>query len=141
MDPGAWEEQFMERQRVARLATVNASGRPYIVPIVFALEGKKIFTAIDAKPKRASPHRLQRVRNIQGNPQVAVLFDEYSEDWGRLAWVRIDGVATFVESGSDRETGVKLLSARYPQYTNLPLAGWPVIIVTIQRVIGWRATE
>ena len=48
--------------RVARLATVGADGSPHLVPIVFALAGEVIHTAVDAKPKR---HRaLRRLANI-----------------------------------------------------------------------------
>ena len=38
---------------VARLATLDADGRPHVVPIVFALVGDTIYSAVDAKPKRS----------------------------------------------------------------------------------------
>lgn len=139
MEAGAWEKQFIERQRVARLATVDVCGRPHIVPIVFAFDGRQLFTPLDAKPKRVSANQLKRVRNIQVNPHVAVLFDEYSDDWRRLAWVQLRGTASLVESGPEWDTAVTLLVARYPQYTAVSLAGRPIIVVVAQRVTGWRA--
>jgi PPOX class probable F420-dependent enzyme len=139
MESGTWEGSFIKRQRVARLATVDEWGRPHLVPIVFAFDGQRLFTPIDAKPKRVSPQRLQRVRNILVNPQVTVLFDEYSEDWRKLAWVQLRGRAEFVESGPERNAGAELLAGRYPQYTVETLAGKPVIIVKVESLTGWRA--
>jgi PPOX class probable F420-dependent enzyme len=139
MDPEGWERAFIERQRVARLATVDARGRPHVVPVVFAYDGQRLFTPIDAKPKRVGASRLKRVRNIQSDPHVVVLFDRYDEDWRQLAWVQFYGLATFVESGPVRETGAGLLTQRYPQYTKGSLAGRPVIVITEERITSWRA--
>ena len=135
----AWEQSFIKRQPVARLATIDPQGRPHIVPIVFALARQRLFTPIDRKPKRAEPHQLQRVRNIQANPQVTVLFDEYHDDWRKLAWVQIRGQASFVEAGSERDLGIKLLAERYSQYKNQLLADRPVIVITMESMMSWRA--
>lgn len=129
----------MDRQRVARLSTVDAQGWPHIVPIVFALDGQRLYTPIDKKTKRVKPDHLQRVRNIQENPQVTVLFDEYDEDWRKLVWVQIHGMAIFLEAGPDREVGIALLIMRYSQYRTLSLAERPVIAITVQDTVSWRA--
>jgi len=141
MDPERWERAFIERQRVARLATVDERGRPHVVPIVFAYDGQRLFTPIDAKPKRVSASRLKRVQNVQSDPHVVVLFDHYDEDWRRLAWVQLHGLATFIDSGSERETGAGLLAQRYPQYREGSLAGRPVILITEERITSWRAAD
>jgi hypothetical protein len=70
---------------------------------------------------------------------VAVVIDEYSEDWRKLAWVQIYGVATLVESGSEYQAGMALLQAKYPQYAALPLVGRPIIVVRMNRLTSWRA--
>jgi PPOX class probable F420-dependent enzyme len=74
---------------VARLATVAPDSRPHLVPTVFALEGNRIHSIVDTKPKDSTS--LARLRNIEANPQVSLLVDEYSDDWERLWWVRADG--------------------------------------------------
>ncbi len=135
----AWEQFFINRQPVARLATVDAHGRPHIIPIVFASERQRLFTPIDRKPKRVRPYKLQRVRNIQANPQVTVLLDEYHDNWRRLAWVQIRGWASFVEEGPERDFGIRLLEQKYQQYKDRSLAGQPVIVITVESVISWRA--
>ena len=38
----------------ARLATVRPDGSPHVVPIVFALVGDRLVTAVDAKPEHGS---------------------------------------------------------------------------------------
>lgn len=139
MELGQWERSFIEQQRVARLATVDKRGQPHVVPIVYAFDGERLFTPIDAKPKRVGPHQLQRVRNIQTNPRVAVIIDEYNEDWRQLAWVHLHGRTELVEKGPEQATAVTLLEAKYPQYATMPLAGRPIIIMRVDHVTSWQA--
>ena len=95
LDAGAARRLFAGSP-VARLATVTPAGRPHLVPVTFVLDsqpgqGDRVYTAVDAKPK--STTRLQRLRNIQAHPRVALLADHYADDWARLWWVRADGQA------------------------------------------------
>jgi PPOX class probable F420-dependent enzyme len=119
--------------RVARLATVGADGRPHLVPIVFAVDGDTVHTAVDAKPKRTAA--LQRLANIAAQPAVSLLADHYEDDWSRLWWVRADGAATV--RGHD-ERALALLAARYPQYRPEPPDG-PFISIAIERWTGWAS--
>jgi PPOX class probable F420-dependent enzyme len=123
----------LDGARVARLATVDPRGRPHVVPISFALDGDTLYTAVDEKPKRT--RELQRLRNIQANPQVEVLIDHYEDDWSRLWWVRLRGTARIV----DDRRAMELLAAKYPQYRARTPAG-PVIAVSIEERIEWTAS-
>lgn len=136
----AWEQQFLVAQRVARLATVDERGRPHVVPIVYAFDGRQLVTPLDAKPKRVDVLRLQRVRNIQSNPHVAVVIDAYAEDWAQLAWLQIRGRAALVLAGATRTAGVAALERKYPQYATLPLSGQPLIAISLDHIRSWRAT-
>ncbi len=40
---------------VAVLATVGADAAPHLVPVVFAVEGDTVYTAVDAKRKSTRP--------------------------------------------------------------------------------------
>lgn len=122
---------------VARLATVAATGQPHLVPVTFAVDGDRIYTAVDAKPKTTA--RLRRLRNIAGNPQVALLADHYTEDWATLWWVRADGLASLLDRPADMAAPLRLLVARYPQYRASPPPG-PVISIRVRRWTGWAAT-
>ncbi|WP_030439210.1 TIGR03668 family PPOX class F420-dependent oxidoreductase [Actinoplanes subtropicus] len=118
--------------RVARLATAGPDGAPHLVPIVFALVGDVIHTAVDGKPKRT--RRLRRLANIAANPRVSVLADHYEDDWSRLWWVRADGVARILD---DSPAGLAALAERYPQYRETPPPG-PFLEITVDRWTGWQ---
>lgn len=122
--------------RVARLATVRPDGGPHLVPITFAVEASRVVTAVDHKPKTTTD--LQRLKNIAVNPSVSLLVDHYEEDWSRLWWVRVDGRATIVEAGPDRERAIFLLRDKYPRYFDHPPHG-PAILVALQRWFSWSA--
>jgi PPOX class probable F420-dependent enzyme len=124
--------------RVARLASVGTDGALHLVPVVFALDGDVILSAVDAKPKRTTA--LRRLANVEAHPQVALLADHYDDaDWDALWWVRADGTGTVHEPGSAQaERAVALLSERYPQHRAMPPAG-PVLAVRVTRWSGWSA--
>ncbi|HMI70126.1 MAG TPA: TIGR03668 family PPOX class F420-dependent oxidoreductase, partial [Solirubrobacteraceae bacterium] len=123
--------------RVGRLATVRPDGRPHVVVCCFAVEGDRVWTAVDEKPKRTGG-RLQRLENVRANPHASLLVDHYEEDWERLWWVRVDGAAAVLEKGSEEERAIALLTARYPQYARARPGG-PVIAIAIERITGWSA--
>lgn len=134
LDATSARERFA-RARVARLATVTAAGQPHIVPIVFALDGDVLYTAVDAKPK--STTALRRLDNIAANPAVAVLADQYDDDWTQLWWVRADGRADIADPAA-AAAGIRLLTGRYLQYRSAPPPG-PVLVIRVQRWTGWQA--
>lgn len=119
---------------VVRLATVDGDGRPHLVAVTFAVEGARVYTAVDHKPKR--DRDLKRLRNIRGDPRVAVLADHYTDDWARLWWVRADGTARILADPVDMARPVELLVRRYRQYREHPPDG-PVIAITVERWSGW----
>jgi PPOX class probable F420-dependent enzyme len=123
--------------RVARLATVTPAGGPHVVPVTFTLNGDRIYTAVDAKPK--TTRSLRRLANILANPQVAVLADNYSEDWTGLWWVRADGHAAVLREPDFMAGPIALLQQRYPQYRETPPTG-PVIAIEVERWTGWAAS-
>lgn len=121
---------------VARLATVGEGGLPHLVVTTFAVDGDRIYMAVDEKPK--TTRDLKRVRNIQAHPAVALLADHYEADWATLWWVRADGSAEILAALEDTAGPIGMLVARYPQYrTATPLG--PVIAVSVQRWSGWTA--
>jgi PPOX class probable F420-dependent enzyme len=132
---------FLARAQVAYLATVSPDGRPHIVPVTFAYDGKHVWIALDEKRKSVEPMRLKRVRNIQANPHVALLVDRYSEDWNRLAWVRVDGTARILVRGKAHDAAIRLLREKYPQYRKMKIETRPVIQISVERVVEWEAKE
>lgn len=136
MSPQAARERFAAA-RVARLATADPDGVPHLVPVVFAVAGDVVYSAIDAKPKRTTA--LRRLANIAANPRVALLADHYDEDWSALWWARADGAARVVDAAEDEaRAAIALLAARYRAYRTTPPPG-PVIAVDVERWSGWSA--
>jgi len=128
---------LLESASVARLASVDAEGRPHLVPITFAMDEGSIVSAVDHKPKRTD--RLQRLANIEANPRVSVLADHYEDNWENLWWVRADGLARVVGPGTDEHArAVTRLAARYAQYRERRPEG-PAIVISVSRWSGWRA--
>jgi len=63
--------------KVARLATVDPKSHPYVVPVVFVFHENSFFIPLDEKVKTVDPRKLKRVMNIEKNPNVTLLIDEY----------------------------------------------------------------
>ena len=128
----------LETARVARLATLDAERRPHAVPICFACDGPVFYSAIDGKPKGVPPSRLARLKNIKKTPQVALLVDQYDEDWARLWYVLVRGEAELVSTSTERKRAIRRLRAKYPQYDADMLADdAPVLRITPVRITAW----
>jgi PPOX class probable F420-dependent enzyme len=125
----------MTAARVAYLATAGADRQPHVVPVTFAMDGDRIVTAVDQKPKSSTA--LRRLRNIGDNPLVAVLCDYYDKDWRRLWWVRADGTGETVDDQATRTAALLALTSKYPQYLDDPPRG-PILVVTIRSWTGWQ---
>jgi PPOX class probable F420-dependent enzyme len=132
--PAQARERFAAA-RVARLATADGAARPHVVPIVFALEGERLYSVVDAKPKRTTA--LRRLANVAENPAVSVLVDHYDDaNWDALWWVRADGRARVLQpSHPEAERAITLLRQRYPQQQ----AAGPVLAIDVERWVSWSA--
>ncbi len=140
--PESVVEALLDHWPVAHLATLGGEGRPHQVPIVFARARGRIWSPIDAKPKRRG--ELARVANIRRRPQVSLLLDHYDADWTRLWWIRIDGEAevrepSAPEPDAEAAAAIAALRAKYPQYERTPLfrAGAVLIGIRESAVRSW----
>jgi PPOX class probable F420-dependent enzyme len=124
--------------QVARLATLDADGRPHLVPVVFVLAGDTLYSAVDAKPKRS--RNLQRLANARARPFVTLLVDHYDADWASLWWVRLRGRARVLEGGEEAERALALLTEKYEQYRR-EAPGAPVLAVDVDEWSGWEAAS
>jgi PPOX class probable F420-dependent enzyme len=127
-------EPRLTTARVARLATTDPDGRPHLVPIVFAIEGDILYSAVDQKPKRS--RTLRRIENARRRPDVTVLVDDYEEDWERLWWIRLRGRARVLDEGPEHDRALALLIEKYAQYRADPPDG-PVLAVDVTEVRTW----
>jgi PPOX class probable F420-dependent enzyme len=139
LDAPAWAVELLHTARVARFATADAAGQPHVVPMCFALVEGRIYSAVDAKPKRT--RELRRLRNVADNPRVSLVVDVWDEDWTKLAWVIVEGAAGILTTDLERAPALAALAAKYPQYVAMDLAtsAGAVIAITPARVVAWRA--
>ena len=137
--------------RVARLATVDAAGRPHLVPVCFVLElgpdasdgasagrrsGDRVHIAVDRKPKRST--ELRRTANLRATGRASLLVDHYAEDWSQLWWVRLDGTGAPVGDPAAAGRAIDALAAKYPQYRAERPDG-PVLTIEVEAYRGWSA--
>ena len=132
----------LARHRVAHLATADAAGIPHVIPLCYVLDGDTLYFVVDAKPKRRSGTDLKRMRNILANPEVALVVDDYDDDWSRLAYVLVRGRATVVDDAAEAARARASLRTKYPQYRTMALDGpaHPVVRITPEHAHVWRAS-
>jgi coenzyme F420-0:L-glutamate ligase/coenzyme F420-1:gamma-L-glutamate ligase len=132
---------FLDEQRIARLATADAAGEPYVVPVCFVRRETRFYIPIDAKPKGGPARELKRLRNIRERPRAVLLLDRYDEDWNQLRWLLVRAAASILEDGCERESALAALEDRYEQYTRMRLftLGLPVIALEPTAVNRWQA--
>lgn len=131
--------RLLRSARLAHLATADAAGQPHVIPICFAYDGKYFYSPIDEKPKRISPKKLKRLRNIEENPRVSLVIDRYEEDWRKLAYVLVFGQARLIKRGTPHRKAVNLLRRKYSQYRSMAIDRRPLIVIRPMRLVIWDA--
>jgi PPOX class probable F420-dependent enzyme len=134
-----WAAELLDRSRVARLGLLDDRDTPRVLPVVYAVCGDHLVTAVDQKPKRRVGAELARVRWLRTRPRAALTVDHYDDDWSNLEWVQALGSVELREAG-DAAAELAALRDRYPQYREAPPAG-PVIVLVPDRLLWWRSLE
>ena len=140
-------KSIIDKARIARLATVDSECKPHLVPVVFAFDGEYFYIPIDEKTKQepSKPEKLKRVKNIQTNPNIALLIDEYNEDWTKLYFVMIQGRASLISNKKGEqqnellllEKAHKLLSEKYHHYQKIGIGEY-VIMIYPYKIMSWK---
>ncbi len=100
--------KLLERERVCRVATVGPDGVPHVVPVCHVVLDGRIYFASDADARK--------VHNLRAHPEVAVTVDLYTEDWGRLVGILVQGRARVIDRGPEFRRVRRALYEKYPQY-------------------------
>lgn len=123
--------EFVQFERVCRVATSGAAGTPHVVPVCHALGGGKLYIGSGTGRK---------MKNLVENPQVTVVVDVYSDAWSLLRGVMIQGRAKLVRRGPGFRRGRDLLYRKYPQYRReaaLSPSDSVIVEITPTRVFSW----
>lgn len=135
--------EFIREHRVGRFATSGADQQPLVVPICYVFDGENIYSPLDEKPKTVEGGALKRVRNIRANSRVALLIDDYSEDWSKLVYILIKGTAKIIsptEDASEHARVVELLREKYPQYRAMQIQERPIIKIEPASFKRWSGS-
>jgi hypothetical protein len=79
---------------------------------------------------------LDTERRPHAVPQLALLVDQYDEDWTRLWYVLVRGEAVLVSASAEHQRAIQRLRAKYPQYDADMLAD-DVPILPPHRITAW----
>jgi PPOX class probable F420-dependent enzyme len=123
---------LVAQERVCRIATVSAEGQPHLVPVCHVLLNGKVYLA--------SGDEGAKVRNITANPRVTVTVDLYSDHWGSLKGVMVQGRARLIERGPAFMRARRRLYEKYPQYAKeaaISPSDSVVVEVTPTHVFTW----
>lgn len=126
------QSKMLERERVARVATVGNGGVPHLVPVCHVLVGDKLYFG--------SGRKGRKVLNVAANPRIALTVDVYSDDWDHIAGVMVQGRARVIERGPRFRRLRRRLYAKYPHYPREAALGESdsvIIEVTPARVFSW----
>lgn len=114
------ELQYLKGQRLARLATADATSAPHVVPVGFRLSD-------DGDAIEVGGHNFansKKYRDLKANPKVAIVIDdlEHVDPWTPRG-VEVRGVAELHDAGGVKKFG----------------PGWDEAWVQIlpRRVISW----
>jgi PPOX class probable F420-dependent enzyme len=131
--------RYISRKRIAHFATCDSNAIPTVIPICFVYHNGIVYSPIDKKPKKISPTKLKRVKNIMENPFVSLVIDEYNDNWNRLSYVIIQGSASLIDHGQEYESALGMLCEKYEQYSKMKLndLGLPVIKIVSNKIITW----
>ena len=121
----AGEREVVRWARVGRLATIGEDNGPHVVPVSPVLDGDLLLFATDEESVK--------VRNLRRNPHVALVFDDYLEDWGRLRTIMVRGPARVLDHGPEWVRVRDLLYRKFAQYEELsPIEPGRSVIVEVE---------
>ena len=103
--------QFIERSRIATMATVLPNGRPHLVAMWYALIDGEIWFETKAKSQKAV--------NLRRDPTITVMIED-GQTYPTLRGVSIDGTAEIVDSDADllHRVGVSVWERYTGPYTD-----------------------
>ncbi|MBF8286329.1 MAG: Pyridoxamine 5'-phosphate oxidase [Dehalococcoidia bacterium] len=120
-------KEFIAAARVCRIASVRSDGTPHVIPVCPAFDGEAtVYVDIASRGVSAAAFRA--------NPNIAVLIDEYHDDWSRLkaALLRCR-VEEAVGEEKDRAWG--MIREKFPQHKEI---GWVPRFTLALRMYDWR---
>lgn len=118
--------RFIDAAPVCRVATVRGDGAPHVIPVCPVFDGDET-VYVDLGPDSMT------ARGLRATPRVAVLVDEYHDDWTRLRKVLLHCTARPVDD-ADQAAAWDRIRAKFPQYTTV---NWQPRLTVALRIESW----
>ena len=123
------ERSFLELQRVGRLALVGPNGVPRVTPLCHVFSKGVLY--IEAAGNS------WKIRNVGGRAQAAYVVDEYTENWGNLRGIRLQGTMEVLQEGTEFTAAKRLLFRKFPQFKSVWQAASVVMKLTPNKATNW----
>jgi len=118
---------FLKSHELCRLATASKDARPHVVPVIYAMDGEDVITAVDYGTKKFG--------NLRQNRKVALVVDDYHPNHA----VMIEGDCEILERGKEYLRLLRVLFDRFEYYRKNP---WkegesPILKVKPTKAVSW----
>ena len=123
------ERAYLELQRVGRLAVVGRNGVPHVTPLCHAFSKGVIYVEAEGSS--------WKIGNASRNKDVAYVVDEYTEIWGNLRGIRLQGTMDVLRSGAEYNSAKRVLIRKFSQLR----AFWDDNVCVIMKITPTRATN
>jgi hypothetical protein len=119
--------KFVTEAPVCRIAGVRPGGEPHLIPVCPVFDGEATLYVDIGR-------RYTMTEAVRDGSRIAVLIDEYDDDWSRLKAVllRCD---VREASGDEKERAWEMIRSKFPQYEGV---GWEPRLTLALRVYAWR---
>jgi nitroimidazol reductase NimA-like FMN-containing flavoprotein (pyridoxamine 5'-phosphate oxidase superfamily) len=119
-------KQYLGEAPVCRIATVRPEGQPHVIPVCPAFDGVAT-VYVDLDPHSVTANALRH------EPRVAVLIDDYFDDWSKLRKVLLRCTAEPVV-GDEQAAAWALIRSKFPQYATID---WQPRLTVALRIESW----
>ena len=118
---------YLKKHELCRLATASKGAKPHVVPVIYAVDGENVVIAVDYETKK--------LKNLQENPQVALVIDEYRPNHALM----IEGRCEILERGKEYLRLLQILFDRFAYYRNNPWGEGesPILKVKPTKAVSW----
>jgi nitroimidazol reductase NimA-like FMN-containing flavoprotein (pyridoxamine 5'-phosphate oxidase superfamily) len=117
---------YLEAASVCRIASVTEDGEPHLIPVCPVFDGDST-VYVDLGEKSRTARALSHIG------RVAVLFDDYFDDWSRLRKVILRCSAEPV-TGPEQDEAWNRIREKFPQHT---VVDWKPRLTVALRIYAW----
>jgi len=119
--------RFVSGARVCRIASVRPDGTPHVIPVCPVFDG-------DATVYVDIGLRYTTAEALGAQPNIAVLIDEYDDDWTKLRAVLLRCRAEEA-LGEEKERAWEMIREKFPAYEGI---GWAPRLTLALHIHDWR---